>query len=418
MEGTIAVIGLGYVGLPLAVAFAEKRTVIGYDHDKTRVAALLKGHDKTGEVTMESLQKATALKLTDRDEDLRAANIYIVTVPTPVDAAKRPDLSLLLGASETIGQYLKKGDLVIYESTVYPGCTEEDCIPVLEQKSGLRFNEDFFCGYAPERINPGDHSKSLKTIRRVTSGSTPQAAQQVDKLYQSILEVPTHPVSSIRVAEASKVIENTQRDLNISLANELAVIFSKMNIDTLEVLEAAATKWNFMPYKPGLVGGHCISVDPYYLTYKAEQLGYTPDVILSGRRVNDTMGEHISARIVKKMIENNIPVKGSSALIFGLSFKENCPDLRNTKVVDVVEALASYGLVVDVFDPVVDASEATQLLGKPLVAPPEKTYEVLVLAVGHEAFKNFPIQDFKSQPQAVVFDVKGLWPKDQVSERL
>lgn len=418
MEGTIAVIGLGYVGLPLAVAFAEKRTVIGYDHDKTRVAALLKGHDKTGELTSESLQKATALKLTDRVEDLRAANIYIVTVPTPVDAAKRPDLSLLLGASETIGQYLKKDDLVIYESTVYPGCTEEDCVPVLEQKSGLRFNEDFFCGYAPERINPGDHSKSLKTIRRVTSGSTPQAAQQVDKLYQSILEVPTHPVSTIRVAEASKVIENTQRDLNISLANELAVIFSKMNIDTLEVLEAAATKWNFMPYKPGLVGGHCISVDPYYLTYKAEQLGYTPDVILSGRRVNDTMGEHISARIVKKMIENNIAVKGSSALIFGLSFKENCPDLRNTKVVDVVKALASYGLEVDVFDPVVDASEATQLLGKPLVAQPEKKYEVLVLAVGHEAFKKIPIQDFKSQSQAVVFDVKGFWPKDQVSDRL
>jgi len=357
-DQTLAIIGLGYVGLPLAVEFGKHRPVVGFDIKPDRIAELRAGRDHTREVPPEELAEARYLTLTADSDHLRAATIFIVTVPTPIDAHKRPDLTPLLKASETVGRALKKGDIVIYESTVYPGATEEDCVPVLERISGLTYNVDFFCGYSPERINPGDKAHRLTTIRKVTSGSTPEIAEKVDALYASIITAGTYKAESIRVAEAAKVIENTQRDLNIALVNELAIIFNRMGIDTEAVLKAAGTKWNFLPFRPGLVGGHCIGVDPYYLTHKAEALGYHPQVILAGRRINDGMGAYVAGQMVKAMLKRRIHVDGARVLVLGLTFKENCPDLRNTRVVDVVGELRDFGCLVDVHDPWADAEEA------------------------------------------------------------
>ena len=345
----IAVIGLGYVGLPLAVEFGKKRAVIGFDINQKRIQELTNGYDRTLEVDAEELKGASNLSYSANIEDLKAANIYIITVPTPINEYKQPDLTPLKMASTTVGQTLKKGDIVIYESTVYPGCTEEDCVPILEKESGLKYNQDFFCGYSPERINPGDKEHRLPTIKKVTSGSTPEIAEEVDQLYKTIITAGTHKAASIKVAEAAKVIENSQRDLNIAFVNELALIFDKMNIDTADVLEAAGTKWNFLPFKPGLVGGHCIGVDPYYLTHKAESLGYHPQVILAGRRINDNMGAHVASSVVKLMAQKGSVIKGSKALVLGITFKENCPDIRNSKVIDVIKELESYGIVVETY---------------------------------------------------------------------
>jgi UDP-N-acetyl-D-galactosamine dehydrogenase len=384
----IAVIGLGYVGLPLAVEFAKRRPVIGFDVNTNRIEELRAGRDSTREVDAEELASAIHLEVTDRPDRLSTARIYIVTVPTPIDAHKRPDLTPLMRASETVGAVLKVGDLVIYESTVYPGATEEDCVPVLERVSGLRFNRDFFCGYSPERINPGDRAHRLPTIRKVTSGSTPEAADRVDALYASIIEAGTHKASSIRVAEAAKVIENTQRDLNIALVNELSIIFERMGIDTDAVLQAAGTKWNFLPFRPGLVGGHCIGVDPYYLTHKAQGLGYHPEVILAGRRINDGMAGYVASRIVKALLAKRVNVANAKLLMLGLAFKENCPDIRNTKVVDLVAELRSYGLEVDVHDPWVHRGEAEEAYGFDLVEQPQtEAYDAVVLAVAHDVFR-------------------------------
>ena len=387
-DTTIAIIGLGYVGLPLAVEFGKHRPTIGFDINTDRVAELQNGQDRTREVEPQELSEATQLEYTTDLEAIRAATVYIVTVPTPIDAHKRPDLTPLIKASETVGKVLKKGDLVIYESTVYPGATEEDCVPVLERVSGLTFNRDFFCGYSPERINPGDKTHRLTTITKVTSGSTSEAADAVDGLYGSIIAAGTYKAESIKVAEAAKVIENTQRDLNIALVNELAMIFSKMDIDTEAVLKAAGTKWNFLPFRPGLVGGHCIGVDPYYLTHKAEAIGYHPQVILAGRRINDGMGAYVASGMVKAMIRKSIGIKGARVLVMGLTFKENCPDLRNTRVVDVVSELESYGIKVDVHDPWVDVEEARQEYRLNMVeAPDAGTYDAVILAVAHQIFK-------------------------------
>ena len=368
---TIAVIGLGYVGLPLAVEFGKARPVIGFDINAGRIDALRVGHDATLEVSKDELATADQLTFTSDPADLAAASIYIVTVPTPIDAHKRPDLTPLLKASEMLGGVLKRGDIVIYESTVYPGATEEDCVPVLERVSGLTFNVDFFAGYSPERINPGDKLHRLPDILKVTSGSTPEIAEEVDQLYASIITAGTYKVESIRVAEAAKVIENTQRDLNVALMNELAMIFNRMGIDTDEVLKAAGTKWNFLPFQPGLVGGHCIGVDPYYLTHKAEAIGYHPQIILAGRRINDGMGAYVASQLVKAMLKRRLQVDGARVLILGLTFKENCPDLRNTRVIDVVAELREYGVQVDVHDPWVDAAEAKQEYGLDLITTPE-----------------------------------------------
>ncbi len=387
-DTTIAIIGLGYVGLPLAVEFGKHRPTIGFDINTDRVAELQNGQDRTREVEPQELSEATQLEYTTDLEAIRAATVYIVTVPTPIDAHKRPDLTPLIKASETVGKVLKKGDLVIYESTVYPGATEEDCVPVLERVSGLTFNRDFFCGYSPERINPGDKTHRLTTITKVTSGSTSEAADAVDGLYGSIIAAGTYKAESIKVAEAAKVIENTQRDLNIALVNELAMIFSKMDIDTEAVLKAAGTKWNFLPFRPGLVGGHCIGVDPYYLTHKAEAIGYHPQVILAGRRINDGMGAYVASGMVKAMIRKSIGIKGARVLVMGLTFKENCPDLRNTRVVDVVSELESYGIKVDVHDPWVDVEEARQEYRLNMVeAPDAGSYDAVILAVAHQIFK-------------------------------
>ena len=387
-DTTIAIIGLGYVGLPLAVEFGKHRPTIGFDINTDRVAELQNGQDRTREVEPQELSEATQLEYTTDLEAIRAATVYIVTVPTPIDAHKRPDLTPLIKASETVGKVLKKGDLVIYESTVYPGATEEDCVPVLERVSGLTFNRDFFCGYSPERINPGDKTHRLTTITKVTSGSTSEAADAVDGLYGSIIAAGTYKAESIKVAEAAKVIENTQRDLHIALVNELAMIFSKMDIDTEAVLKAAGTKWNFLPFRPGLVGGHCIGVDPYYLTHKAEAIGYHPQVILAGRRINDGMGAYVASGMVKAMIRKSIGIKGARVLVMGLTFKENCPDLRNTRVVDVVSELESYGIKVDVHDPWVDVEEARQEYRLNMVeAPDAGTYDAVILAVAHQIFK-------------------------------
>jgi UDP-N-acetyl-D-glucosamine/UDP-N-acetyl-D-galactosamine dehydrogenase len=417
----IAVIGLGYVGLPLAVEFGKKRPVIGYDINPERIAQLRAGRDTTREIETEELAEAQYLTLTADVADLADATIFIVTVPTPIDAHKRPDLGPLLRASETVGQVLKRGDLVIYESTVYPGATEEDCVPVLEQCSGLRFNEDFFCGYSPERINPGDKAHKLVRITKVTSGSTPTAAAEVDALYAEIITAGTYLAPSIRVAEAAKAIENTQRDLNIALVNELAIIFNRMGIDTQAVLEAAGTKWNFLPFRPGLVGGHCIGVDPYYLTHKAEALGYHPQVILAGRRINDSMGSHVAGRLVKTMLQRGLPVKGGRVLILGLTFKENCPDLRNTRVVDVIAELRDYGVDVDVHDPWVDPGAARHEYGIDLIdAPQPGVYDAVLLAVAHCVFRDMGAAGLRAfgRPGHLLFDLKSVFAASESDWRL
>jgi UDP-N-acetyl-D-galactosamine dehydrogenase len=411
---TIAIIGLGYVGLPLAVEFGKQRATIGFDINPTRISELQSEQDHTLECSPEDLQSAKQLSFSANAADLHAAQIYIVTVPTPVDQANRPDMTPLVKASETVGKVLKAGDVVIYESTVYPGATEEVCVPVLEKFSGLKFNVDFYCGYSPERINPGDKEHRLPTIKKVTSGSTPEVAEAVDQLYKEIITAGTHKASSIKVAEAAKVIENTQRDLNIALMNELSLIFNKLDIDTLEVLQAAGTKWNFMPFRPGLVGGHCIGVDPYYLTHKAQEVGYHPEVILAGRRINDSMASHVADETVKLMLRKNLPVLGSKVLVLGLTFKENCPDVRNTKVVDIVKALRGYNTQVDVYDPWVDVAEAQQEYGLACLtdAPSQGQYAAIVLAVGHHQFLSMGEQGIKAfgQAGAVVYDVKSILP--------
>jgi UDP-N-acetyl-D-galactosamine dehydrogenase len=417
----IGVIGLGYVGLPLAVAFGRKHPTLGFDINAPRVDALRRGEDATCEVGREELAAAAQLRLSAEAGDLRDCNVYIVTVPTPIDAAKRPDLRPLQSASESIGRVLKRGDVVVYESTVYPGCTEEVCVPILERASGLRFNEDFYAGYSPERINPGDREHKLSNILKVTSGSTPAVADFVDGLYASIIDAGTHKASSIRVAEAAKVIENTQRDVNIALINELALIFNRMGIDTLEVLQAAGTKWNFLPFRPGLVGGHCIGVDPYYLTHKAQELGYHPEVILAGRRINDGMGGFVAGQVLKLMAQRRIGIAGSRVLVLGLAFKENCPDLRNTRVVDIVSELRQFHAEVDVFDPWVDAAEARHEYGLELVdAPQAGSYDAVIVAVGHREFAALGAAGLRAlgKPGAVLYDVKYVLPRADVDGRL
>jgi UDP-N-acetyl-D-galactosamine dehydrogenase len=408
----IAIIGLGYVGLPLAVEFAKKYPVVGFDIFQARIDELKKGYDRTLELTTEELQESInqGIHFSTNLDDLRSCTIFIVTVPTPIDASNRPDLTPLVKASETVGKVLKKNDIVIYESTVYPGVTEEVCVPVLERISGLSFNKDFFAGYSPERINPGDKKHTVKNILKVTSGSTPEVADKVDTLYRSIIQAGTHKASSIKVAEASKVIENTQRDVNIALINELALIFNTMGIDTGEVIEAAATKWNFIKLKPGLVGGHCIGVDPYYLTYKAEELGYKPNLILGARQINNGMGKYIADKTIKLMIEHDTKIKDANVLVMGLTFKENCPDIRNTKVIDIIEELKSFKCHVDIYDPWVDKAEAKLHYGYELIDNPfenDKTYDAIVVAVGHEQFVSLSSENY-TKLSRVIIDVKGI----------
>jgi UDP-N-acetyl-D-glucosamine/UDP-N-acetyl-D-galactosamine dehydrogenase len=420
-ESRLAIIGLGYVGLPLAVEFGRQLPTLGFDILASRIEELRGGRDHTREVEPAELAAATQLRFSADPAALRDCNVFIVTVPTPIDGARRPDFGPLLAASTTVGRALKRGDVVIFESTVYPGATEEVCVPRLEAESGLRYNRDFYCGYSPERINPGDKAHRLPDIVKVTAGSTPEVAEFVDALYRRIIRAGTHRASSIRVAEAAKVIENTQRDLNIALVNELAQLFARMGIDTLEVLEAAGTKWNFLPFRPGLVGGHCIGVDPYYLTHKAQELGFHPDVILAGRRTNDGMGEHVAMRVVRLMARKGLDVARGRVLLLGLSFKENCPDLRNTRVVDVIAALHDYGIAVDVHDPWVDASEARHEYGLDLVLTPTPgRYDAVVLAVAHREFVALGAAAIRAlgKPDAVLFDVKGVLPREAVDGRL
>lgn len=417
----IAVLGLGYVGLPLAVAFGRLGPTVGFDIDRGRIDQLRQGHDRTLEVSPEELAEADQLTLSADPAELAACNVFIVTVPTPIDEAKRPDLTALLRASETVGRALKRGDVVIYESTVYPGATEEDCVPVLERVSGLTFNTDFFAGYSPERANPGDRQHRLATIMKVTSGSTPAVADFVDALYRRVVTAGTHKAPSIKVAEAAKVIENTQRDLNIALVNELAIIFNRLDIDTQAVLEAAGTKWNFLPFRPGLVGGHCIGVDPYYLTHKAQQAGYHPEVILAGRRINDGMGRYVVGQLVKAMIKRRIQVEGARVLVLGLAFKENCPDLRNTRVVDVVRELQDYGARVDIHDPWVDPDEARHEYGLELVETPAPgAYDAVVLAVAHAAFREMGAEgvDGFGRTDCIVYDLKSCLGSERSDLRL
>ncbi len=417
----LAVIGLGYVGLPLAVEFGKHRPVVGFDINTKRIEALQAGHDSTLEVSGDELAEAGDLRFSSDLSDLGDCNIYIVTVPTPIDSNKRPDLTPLIKASQAIGKVLKPGDIVIYESTVYPGATEEDCVPVLEAASGLRFNEDFFAGYSPERINPGDKTHRLTTITKVTSGSTPEVADLVNDLYASIVTAGTHKAPSIRVAEAAKVIENTQRDLNIALVNELAVIFNRLGIDTEAVLKAAGTKWNFLPFRPGLVGGHCIGVDPYYLTHKAEAIGYHPQIILAGRRLNDGMGAYVSGQMVKALLRKRIQVQGARILIMGLTFKENCPDLRNTRVIDLIAELRDYGVNIDVCDPWVDAVEALREYGiSPIDAPEVGSYDGIILAVAHNEFAEMGAKVIRGFGRAehVLYDLKYVFSPDQSDLRL
>ena len=417
----IGMIGLGYVGLPLAVEFGKKYLTVGFDINQQRIAELKAGSDHTLEVSGEELAESQYLTYSSAVDDIADCNIYIVTVPTPINKYKQPDLSPLQKASELLGKVIKQDDIVIYESTVYPCATEEVCVPILEQVSGLIFNRDFYVGYSPERINPGDKEHRITNILKVTSGSTEETAEKVDQLYKSIITAGTHKASSIKVAEAAKVIENTQRDVNIALINELALIFNRLNIDTEEVLLAAGTKWNFLPFRPGLVGGHCIGVDPYYLTHKAQALGYNPEIILSGRRINDDMGEYVVSQLVKLMLKKRIQVQQSDVLIMGLTFKENCPDLRNTRVVDIVQELNAYGVNVHVYDPWVDADAAMQEYGiQPLVQPEQKKYDAIVLAVAHEQFKQMAIEDVRAlgKPEAVIYDLKYLFPANQTDARL
>jgi UDP-N-acetyl-D-glucosamine/UDP-N-acetyl-D-galactosamine dehydrogenase len=417
----LAVVGLGYVGLPLAVEFGKRFETIGFDVKPERIAQLRAGRDTTLEVTREELKSAKQLSFTTELADLKRCRVFIVTVPTPIDSYKRPDLTPLVRASESVGKVLRRGSIVIYESTVYPGCTEEVCVPILERESGLKFNQDFFAGYSPERINPGDKEHRLTTIRKVTSGSTPEVAELVDKLYASIVKAGTHRASSIRVAEAAKVIENTQRDVNIALINELALIFNRLNIDTEEVLAAAGSKWNFLPFKPGLVGGHCIGVDPYYLTHKAQEIGYHPEMILAGRRLNDNMALYVAAQIMQRMTAKRIHVKGARVLVLGATFKENCPDVRNSKVIDVIRELTKHGARVDVHDPWADAAEVRHEYGLKLTRELKRNYyDVAVLAVAHRQFRELGARGVRRlcRRPHVLYDVKHLFPAAQVDGRL
>jgi UDP-N-acetyl-D-glucosamine/UDP-N-acetyl-D-galactosamine dehydrogenase len=413
----IGIIGLGYVGLPLAVEFGKVVRTIGFDINEERIKELKTGFDRTKEVDAETLRLSSNLSYTADIDDLKIVNYFIITVPTPVDDAKKPDLRPLENASKTVGAVLKKGDIVIYESTVFPGCTEEICVPVLEKASGLKFNTDFFCGYSPERINPGDKLHRVTTIKKVTSGSTPPVAEKVDQLYLKIITAGTHKASSIKVAEAAKVIENSQRDINIAFVNELALIFERMGIDTHEVLEAAGTKWNFLPFKPGLVGGHCIGVDPYYLTHKAETLGYHPEVILAGRRINDNMGTYIATTVVKLMAKNDLRINKSSVLVLGITFKENCPDIRNSKVVDVIREMKSYGADVDVYDPEANAEEVAHEYGLNIITELSKKYDAMILTVGHKIFADLDLESLKHD-RTIVYDVKGFLNRSSVTARL
>jgi len=412
-KNKIAVIGLGYVGLPLAHAFSSKYKVIGFDIAQWRIDELRNGYDRTLELSEEQVKEAIAngMEFSNRLEDIADCNIYVVTVPTPIDKHKRPNLSPLIKASESIGKVLKKGDIVIYESTVYPGATEERCVPVLEEVSGLKFNEDFFCGYSPERINPGDKEHTVTKILKVTSGSTPEVAQMVDELYKSVITAGTHLAPSIKVAEAAKVIENTQRDLNIAFVNELAIIFNKLGIDTNAVLEAAGTKWNFLKFKPGLVGGHCIGVDPYYLTYKAQEIGYNPEIILAGRRLNDNMGAFVANQVIKLMIKKGQKIEGAKVLVLGITFKENCPDIRNSKVIDVIHEMKEFGTNVEVYDPWADMDEVKREYGLEMIDKDEldlKNYEAVILAVAHDTFKEL---DLETNDNQVIFDIKSVLEK-------
>jgi UDP-N-acetyl-D-glucosamine/UDP-N-acetyl-D-galactosamine dehydrogenase len=420
-EVRLGIIGLGYVGLPLAVEFGKILPTLGFDLNPRRIEELTAGDDQTLEVSGEELAEAGQLSFSAEPEALAACNVFIIAVPTPIDAAKRPDFAPLVGASRTVARVLRPGAVVVYESTVYPGATEEVCVPILEQLSGLRFNHDFFCGYSPERINPGDKEHRLPSIVKITSGSTPETARFVDDLYRRIITAGTFPASSIKVAEAAKVIENTQRDVNIALVNELALIFERLAINTGEVLAAAGTKWNFLPFRPGLVGGHCIGVDPYYLTHKAQEVGYHPSMILAGRRLNDHMGTYIAETVIKKMLQKGIDVARSRVLVMGLTFKENCPDLRNTRVIDIIAELQAYGVAVDVYDPWVKPEQAMSEYGIGLVTTPEaEAYGGVVLAVAHQQFTAMTTADLRSlcQPTAVIYDVKGIFPADQVDGSL
>ena len=421
-DARIAVIGLGYVGLPLAVEFGKRYDTIGFDIDQARIARLAAGSDDNGECDADEIAGATRLRMSGDTASLTDRDVYIVTVPTPVDEHKRPDLSPLVRASNMIGAALKAGDVVVYESTVYPGATEEICVPELERASGLRFNQDFFVGYSPERINPGDRLRRLPDIPKVTSGSTPEAADFVDALYASIIRAGTHKAPSLKVAEAAKVIENTQRDVNIALVNQLALIFQRLGIDTHDVLAAAETKWNFLPFRPGLVGGHCIGVDPYYLIQKSQAVGYYPDILLASRRINDSMGRHVAAAVIKGMIQKRTSVSDAKILILGLTFKENCPDLRNTRVVEVAREFEQYGAQVDIHDPWADAAQTRHEYGIDLLEtlPDQAGYDAILLAVAHDAFKSLGAAGLRrlGQPNAVVYDIKGIFPKDAVDGRL
>lgn len=425
----IAVIGLGYVGLPLARLFATKHNVIGFDINEIRISEIMKGYDSTREVEPIKLKQVLKTKnqvISNNDiglfcssciEDIKNCNIYIITVPTPITKNYQPDLKPLYKASETVGKVISKGNIVIYESTVFPGATEEECIPIIEIFSGLKYNIDFFAGYSPERINPGDKIHTVEKIKKITSGSTIETAQKVDALYKDIIEAGTHLAPSIRVAEAAKVIENTQRDINIAFVNELSLIFERLGLDTIDVLEASGTKWNFLPFRPGLVGGHCIGVDPYYLTYKAESVGYHPEVILSGRRINDSMGIIIANRVVKIMVKKGIPVKDSSVLVLGITFKENCPDIRNSRVIDVINELKSFGIKVDIYDPHANKKEVEEEYGISLIDIFKETYQTIVLAVAHELFRNWNFKDYKAKG-SIIYDVKGALPREIIDERL
>lgn len=420
-ELKIAIIGLGYVGLPLAVEFGKKTSVVGFDIHQKRIDELKDGQDHTLEVSPEELSQATQLSYSANLEDLKSCNFFIVTVPTPIDDYKQPDLTPLVKASTSIGQVLKKGDIVVYESTVYPGATEEVCIPVLEKISGLKLNHDFFAGYSPERINPGDKLHRVTNILKITSGSTPEVAEFIDQVYNLIIEAGTHKAPSIKVAEAAKVIENTQRDVNIALINELALIFNKLEIDTEDVLKAAGTKWNFLPFRPGLVGGHCIGVDPYYLTHKAQAIGYHPEIILAGRRLNDSMGAYVVTQLVKGMIKKKIQVEGAKVLVLGLSFKENCPDIRNTKVIDIVKELQEYHMDVDVYDPWIDSEETQHEYGLiPVKQPTAGQYDAVILAVAHNEFKEMGVEAIRSLGKAshVLYDLKYILAQSESDIRL
>lgn len=420
-EIRIGVIGLGYVGLPLAVEFGKTIETIGFDINLGRIKELENGHDRTLEVNDDEMKTAKRLSYTSKLDDIKDCNYYIVTVPTPIDKNKRPDLTPLIKASETVGKVLSEGDIVIYESTVYPGATEDECVPILEKHSGLVYNKDFYCGYSPERINPGDKVHTFTTIKKVTAGSTPEVGKKVDELYKSVVTGGTHLTSSIRVAEAAKVIENSQRDINIAFVNELAVIFNKMGIDTLEVLEAAGTKWNFLPFRPGLVGGHCIGVDPYYLTHKAQEIGYNPEIILAGRRLNDGMGAYVAGQVVKLMIKKEQRISGAKVLVLGITFKENCPDIRNSRVIDIIEELEEFGVNANTYDSWASPEEVKEeyginLLSEDALKSGEK-FDAIILAVAHSSFKDLDIKSLMKD-HAIVYDVKGVLPVEMVDERL